>query len=864
MANCLMLTFLSDKKIVITGALVRIFTFGKALAVVLLLAPVLVHAAGLGRLTVQSGLGQPLNAEIDLVSVRGDEASTLAARLASPDAYQQANLQYNHAVTGLKLSIEKRASGQFYIKVTGSRPINEPFVDLLIELSGAGSRITREYTALLDPPGYGSQAALTAPATPAVEPAARPIAAPAAPAKPAATPTRPITAAKGGQEYGPVAKGETLGKIAAGLKPEGVSLEQMLVGLYRSNPDAFIRNNMNLVKSGKVLRVPDAQELAAISRSDAVQEIRTQVSDWRAYSGRVADAAGKAPEGGSPARGRITAKVDDPGAAGGKDVVRLSKGEAGKGGKGKAGGSDARALQEELVARTKALAEANERIAQLEKTLKDAKKLAELKSPGLTAAQQKAEAAKSAKAEPPKPEPAKPAVTPEPAKQPEAPKPEAAKPEVAKPEAPKDGAATAVADMKKDGSAPAATEPVAQAKPEPKPVPKPKPAPPPPPPPEPDFIDIAMDNLPLIGGGAAALVLGGLGFAALRRRRARQAEPEDDIEPVIPAVAAAAAAAAEAAPESAEAAPASDEVDPVAEAEVYIAYGRDGQAEEILKEAMGKDPAREDVQVKLAEIYASRKDAASFGSVAASLHALTGGAGDNWLKVAALGYGLEPENDLYAAGKDMAPEAGGDAAVATDLDFDLGGDDAATPDIALDAEPAGQATEFGGTQQLAAAADAGVPPEEVPAEPLMPDFNLDAPAADVPAAGGATDIALDAGPAAESGGIDFSFDLPATDVPAAEAAPVAPAEPAPAADGGMDFKIDVGDLNINLDDPGTAAAPAQAKDGHWYDVQQKFDLAKAYQEMGDKDGAREILQEVINEGDDEQKDQAQKLLSSLG
>ena len=88
---------------------------------------------------------------------------------------------------------------------------------------------------------------------------------------------------------------------------------------------------------------------------------------------------------------------------------------------------------------------------------------------------------------------------------------------------------------------------------------------------------------------------------------------------------------------------------------------------------------------------------------------------------------------------------------------------------------------------------------------------------------------------------------------------------APAADAGLDFKIDVGDLNINLDDTSTQAAPsAAARDGHWYDVQQKFDLAKAYQEMGDKDGAREILQEVIKEGDAEQQSQAQTLLNSLG
>jgi pilus assembly protein FimV len=186
------------------------------------------------------------------------------------------------------------------------------------------------------------------------------------------------------------------------------------------------------------------------------------------------------------------------------------------------------------------------------------------------------------------------------------------------------------------------------------------------------------------------------------------------------------------------------------------------------------------------------------------------------------------------------------------LDFDLGGDVAATPDIPLDADSAGQSTELSGMQEMAAAADAGVPPSD----PVMPDFNLDALAPAVP------DMTLDAPPvASEPDSIDFNIDLPPLDVPAAEpeAAPVAPA-----ADAGLDFKIDVGDLNINLDDTSTQTAPSESKDGHWYDVQQKFDLAKAYQEMGDNDGAREILQEVIKEGDAEQQDQAQKLLSSLG
>jgi pilus assembly protein FimV len=339
-----------------------------------------------------------------------------------------------------------------------------------------------------------------------------------------------------------------------------------------------------------------------------------------------------------------------------------------------------------------------------------------------------------------------------------------------------------------------------------------------------------------------------VGIAALRRRRAR-AEDDDEPMPVAPTMGAAAAGGAADMSMSdtmtMAAVPAADDVDPVAEAEVYIAYGRDGQAEEILKEAMSRDPAREDVQVKLAEVYAARKDSAAFAAVAGSMYGLTGGAGDNWLKVAALGYALDPANALYEAGRDAAPvPMADDSPTGTDLDFDLGGDTAGTPDIALDADPAGQVTEMGGMQELAAAADAGVAPAE-------PDFNLDA--------GTPADIAPPAAAPVEASSIDFNFELPPVDAPAA---PAVPADSI--TNTGLDFKIDVGDLNINLDDPSTTAAVAEGKDGHWYDVQQKFDLAKAYQEMGDNDGAREILQEVLKEGDGDQKDQAQKLLSTLG
>ncbi|HUF79737.1 MAG TPA: FimV/HubP family polar landmark protein, partial [Burkholderiales bacterium] len=302
---------------------------------------------------------------------------------------------------------------------------------------------------------------------------------------------------------------------------------------------------------------------------------------------------------------------------------------------------------------------------------------------------------------------------------------------------------------------------------------------------------------------------------------------------------------------------ASEDVDPLAEAEVYIAYGRDGQAEEILKEALARNPGREDVQLKLLEVYAARKDKASFSTLAAGLHKQTGGAGDTWIKAAAMGYTLDPGNPMYEAGKD-AVAAVSRTGAATDVDLDLGlGEAGTSTDITLDA----------GAADAAAGADTGIldlGAGEKTEEPAarQPDFDLEVPAA----GGGGTDStpAPVPAPAQDTNMLDFQIDLPkASEEPPTKATPPAAAAAAQTGDGGLDFKLD--DLNLNLDSqPKAEAAPGGEKDGHWYDVQTKFDLAKAYQEMGDKDGAKEILQEVIKEGDAEQKAQAKTLMDSLG
>lgn len=327
-----------------------------------LLLPGAAGAAGLGQINVLSSLGQPFHAEIDVLSVRKEDAGTLLVRVASPEAYRQANVEYGSALRGVSLSLLQRASGQLYIRAVSSQPVNEPFVNLLVELSGPGGTLMRQFTALLDPPGYASAPQTFAPARVETRPA------PAARA-PAAVAT-PAPAKTGGTEYGPVKRGETLSGIAVKVKPEGISLEQMLIAILHANPHAFVNNNINRMKAGATLRIPDSAQLAELPRDKARQEVRVQTADWNRYRRKLADSATKATQRTSDTGKRASVRVKEGGEAGGKDVLKLSRGQpAGA----KPGSSTERiqSLEEELIARDRALKEANERIKELEKTVKD-------------------------------------------------------------------------------------------------------------------------------------------------------------------------------------------------------------------------------------------------------------------------------------------------------------------------------------------------------------------------------------------------------------------------------------------------------------------------------------------------------------
>ena len=130
----------------------RIGALASAIALLGSLASLQAHALALGRITVQSALGEPLRAEIDMADINAEEVASLKVGVASAEAFKAAGLEYSAAVTGLEVRLQRRADGRPYLRLSSSRAITEPFVDLILETNGSAGRMTRDYTMLFDPP----------------------------------------------------------------------------------------------------------------------------------------------------------------------------------------------------------------------------------------------------------------------------------------------------------------------------------------------------------------------------------------------------------------------------------------------------------------------------------------------------------------------------------------------------------------------------------------------------------------------------------------------------------------------------------------------------------------------------------------
>jgi pilus assembly protein FimV len=914
-----------DRQLPLNKWLAMLKLFGIAAAFML---SATASAVGLGGINVASALGQTLKADIQLSDISKNEKDSLSVHLASPDAYKDSGLEYPYG-NKFKFEIQTRADGQPYINVSSAQPVNDPFVSLLVELTWSAGKLTREYTFLLDPPGYQPlqpapvnvqavaptapaaespasavseepvanasapvvQKAATAPGVAQVQPSAQEASArQARQAESQATLKQAQQAAAvevdelPNKEWLEVQRGDTMYKIAEKYKLADMDLDRMLVALYRVNANKFDGKNMNRIRAGKILRLPTKEEYSSVTQAEARKEIHAQAADWNAYRQKLASAAPPSNQTQTTeqvATGKISSSVADMAPVAkqsAREVLKLSRGEApgdqlgsGAGGKSVTGQAGSNAAQEDAIAKEKALKEEQSRAAMLEKNLQDIQHLKQLKVEAAALAQAPA-AVKSAVSEI--------AAT------------DTVKPDVEKPVA----------------KPVPAVKPVPIAKPAPKPLPAVKQTVKP----EPSLLDQILDEpLYLEAGAAVLLALAALAFMVFRRKKSSRQFgdelPEDESEitgrmasPVLPSpdtgdftVPAVTSQANEALQ--------SDIVDPISEADLFLNFGRDAQAEEILKDALQNTPGNSQILLKLLGIYSNRKDANTFTEYARKLQ----DSGDDaaWQQAVQMGRKLEPNNPMYGGGfrsmedtgsataqvpafnpqADRAPKAQSSA-----LDFDFNqGSPSESSDNSLEQSifGSGDTTSVMSDEDRLATtmtemdfditSDKTYSPTAVGADSGL-DFDITSTNPAMPADDGHDNTATKfddlvfetpdsselrpepAKPAAQvsepdDGGMAFTLDFPVED---------ASEKPAPAASAASSS---FADINLNFDDVAEPSGSAtESKSDNWEDVATKLDLAKAYQEMGDASGAREILEEVMREGDAEQRESAQALFEQLG
>lgn len=888
------------------------------------------HALALGRITVQSALGEALRAEVDITEIDASEAATLRATIASPAAFKSAGVDFMPVLNGVQISMQRRADGRSFLRLTGSRPVTEPFVDLILEASWSSGRVARDYTMLFDPPGLRSNSAAaqtlpTAPVivrpaavTPAPQPAFAPLPAPtvaptprvaaapvnppppaqirpAAVAKPPAVANAAAAGLAGGNTRITVRPGDSAGRIASQTKPASVSLDQMLVALLRGNPDAFIGGNVNRIKSGALLVIPAPETAAAVPAVEATQTITAQSVDFNAFRRKLAAGVPitTVASADRQASGKVQAKVEDRAPANAvPDKLTLSKGAI--------AGKPAAAAEENILAERQAQ-QSSARVAELSKNISDLKKLGVASGAG---------DATTARTTPAITLPAPAGLNLPAASTPAASTPVVALPVVTAPQLPASAmaaasqstvpnttsAAASAALATASGAAPTAavlaasaatsvvtagSSPSAVASPA-KPVVAAS---------VPAAAGVAgqlFDNPLLLPGIALLIALLG-GYAVYRYRQRREPGQVDSsflesrLQPdsffgasggqrVDTKESNATGSSMAYSPSQLDAA---GDVDPVAEADVYLAYGRDLQAEEILKEAMFTSPTRVAIHAKLMEIYAKRRDIKSFAMVATEALKLTRGEGPEWAYITEMGREVDPGNPMYQPGAQRLPKSstnGPDTVAHTaassagfssstlsqaiepqfvlpssSVDFDL------DLDFSMDEpKPLQAATPLVPIKASLETVKTAAPRPQL--DELSMDF-VDSAGAFAPAAKAPTQPGKDT---------PLAFDnIRFTDGAFSEELPVSTAPSKSAAYDNSVVEFSMSDLSLDLDGPVTESPPnvdhTQLEDP----LETKFSLAEEFRSLGDPDGARALAEEVLLEATGPLKFKAQAFLNAL-
>ena len=861
-----------------------------AIAAASALSSGMAHALGLGELTLKSTLNQPLVAEIELLDVKDLTAAELVPSLASPEDFAKAGVDRQAFLNDLTFTPVLNANGKSILRVTSSKPLSEPMVKFLVQVMWPNGRLLRDYSVLLDPSKFSSQTA---------EAAAQPA--------PTSTVAAPVTGATKPSQYTTTPR-DTLWEIAAKAR-NGGSIQQTMLAIQALNPDAFIDGNINRLKTGQVLRMPDQAQSTNLPQPKAIAEVAAQNKAWRQGRRYVA----KPGAGQQQLDATHRARSDVAPAQAASDKLSLVSAESGKNrGKGPAG--DAVALSNKLAVTQESLdssrrdnTELKSRMADLQSQVDKLQRLIELKNNQLAKLQ--AEGATGAPGTA-----TAPAMSAELAPNPAAPAPADSAPVAAAPEA----APTPVGQPVE--ATPAASD-------------------------DQKFNELLSNPvlLGLVGGGAVVLLL--LLLLLARRRKAQQAAekhqrmaralaeeqpfsadldlPESSFEGLevpspsvklataptpapapAPVIAPVVMTTPIAAPLVSPAAERSDDV--LGQAQSHIDGGRLNQAAALLEDGVKREPQRSDLRLKLMEVYGQQGDRDAFVGQERKLVAN----GDNFAQVEKLKSRF-PAMALVAAGGIAA------AAVAAELDAQY------VKDLLLDepqapaAEPAPFEDDLDSafdlslddldTIQPVAPAPALAPEPEVEALADLDEFPLDDDLSFESALQQQTeikenlddlsdfDLDLDLGAQPSPAMLaedDFLLDLDegVKDFPVAET-PAVPDVALDDLDLPADFDLSLADemstpdafaaelddvnaelesLSHSIGEPTFTEADAALDGDDEFDflsgtdeAATKLDLAQAYIDMGDSDGARDILNEVVSEGSDEQKSEAREMLSRL-
>ncbi|MGH8397375.1 MAG: FimV/HubP family polar landmark protein [Gammaproteobacteria bacterium] len=834
------------------------------LAFMLAVLPVVAQALGLGEIKLNSALNQPFSADIPIVGAAPDEISSLHLKTASAAQFQQAGIPMSKVLSQLQFQVVQDPNGTAHVHISSSKPFNEPFMDVLVDATWDNGELLREYTVFLNPPSF--------------ENATQPAAAPAAPATstPVATPTSPVPAPPPaisapvqavqppaatpavspavsagntplGGNYGPIHRGETLSEIALRLHPQGVTLNQMMIAIYRANPEVFM-HNINLMKAGYVMRIPTADDIQAVQVAQANSEVRTQIAEWRSHRGLATThkttSTTTTEEQPSlqlvaPSSAAQTNENQVPGAGAGGTVVATNA---------------AGAASQTVATAAGATSNAAATIAAGASTASHAP--IAVASNSLAAVQ--GQASKQNK------QPAETKITPL------APE----KPIVTKPLSTRKTKVIAPVQPAQSGSLLGSLL-------------------------NPYVIVLIIIVILLIIIGIVVRNRRASSPVSSKPIRSKmempsvdtfdgETEEKDHLKDVTVAPTAgmrgkstqagrmAAGAAAGAAALAATATSKPDETDPVAEADFHMAYGLYDQAADVLKKALLQEPGRRDLKKKLLEVYFTAGDRANFVETARELRQEMGAQPDkDWENIAIMGRQVAADDPLFsgngsatgtASRVDIPLDSGGTGtAVHTDLDPLAGAFDGirsvTLPETPAPAAPAGNA-----------AVDFSLP--EIEPTPAKRRTDVKAAGAGQDTSGLTVEPQSDARKKAAKVGVstvtaDFGtdsqveFDKALKELSDFVNTNVPPQEEGTRSGAGtgaaLSLAADAGEAGVTT---GTGTSTGEETTG-LNEIGTKLDLARAYIDMGDSDGAKNILQEVLAEGDTQQKQEAQKLMQHL-